>query len=238
MCPAWISGAGLLVTINPAIAAGGSGKAMLFNNIAEATRVLGAGDALDAATVWFSANPGPQSLWVGRWATTDVSTTLRAGAAPSVAAGAAPLNSAAAAFSLNGQDVTVNLAAAGTYAAIATAVAQQIVAAGGVFTGATFVYDTTAARFLLTLASASAINPPYFGTPTAGTDISAALGFAQSDNPTYLLGHDTETITEALGELDAIAAGDSCRYAGRRCAVGSWPGGYPHGGGGVDSGRR
>ena len=75
-------GRGLLVTINPAIAAGGSGKAVLFNNITEATAVLGAGAALDAAAVWFSANPGPQALWVGRWATTDVPTTLRAGAAP------------------------------------------------------------------------------------------------------------------------------------------------------------
>ena len=200
-------GRGLLVTINPAIAAGGPGKAMLFNNIPEATRVLGAGDALDAATVWFSANPGPQSLWVGRWATTDVSTALRSGAAPTVAAGAAPLNSATAAFALNGNDVTADLSAALSYTAIATAFQIAIVASAGVFTGATFTFDAVGARFLLTLASAAAINPPYFGTPSTGTDVSAALGFAQSDNPTYLLGHDTETITEALGELDAIAAG-------------------------------
>ena len=62
-------------------------------------------------------------------------------------------------------------------------------------------------RFLLTLASASAINPPYFGPPTAGTDVSAAIGFAQADSPTYLLGHDTETLTGALGELQALASG-------------------------------
>ena len=200
-------GRGLLVTINPAIAAGGSGKAVLFNNITEATAVLGAGSALDAAAVWFSANPGPQALWVGRWATTDVPTTLRAGTAPTVAANVAPLDSANAAFSLNGNDVTANISAANTYAAIATAFQTAIVALAGVFTGATFTFDAVGNRFLLTLASAAAINPPYFGTPTAGTDVSAALGFAQADSPTYLLGHDTETLTDALGEMGSIAAG-------------------------------
>ena len=199
-------GRGLLVTINPAIAAGGSGKAVLFNNVTEATAVLGAGAALDAAAVWFSANPGPQALWVGRWATTDVPTTLRAGVAPS-AAGATPLNSANAAFSLNGNDVTANLSAANTYALIATAIQAAIIALGGTFVGATFAYDAVAARFALTLAGASILSPPFFGTPGVGTDISAALGFAESDSPTYLLGHVTETFTEAVGELDGIAAG-------------------------------
>ena len=200
-------GRGLLVTIDPAIAAGGAGKAQLFNNLSEANAVLGADPALDAATVWFSANPGPQALWVGRWATTDVSTTLRAGAAPTVAANVAPLDAANAAFSLNGNDVTANISAANTYAAIATAFQTAIVALAGVFTGSTFTFDAVDNRFLLTMASAAAINPPYFGTPTAGTDVSAALGFAQADSPTYLLGHDTETLTDALGELQALASG-------------------------------
>ena len=204
--PAGNFGRGLLLTIDPAIAAGGSGKAQLFNNLNEANAVLSAGAALDAATVWFSANPGPKGLWVGRWANVAVVTTLTAGAAPS-AAGAAPLNAANAAFSLNGANVAADLSSAATYLAIATAIQAQIVAAGGVFTGATFLYDAVAARFRLTLAGADAINPPYFGAPTAGTDISAALGMASADSPRYLLGHAAETAVDALGELSALASG-------------------------------
>ena len=118
-------GRGLLITEDGAIAPGGTGKAQLFNNISDANDVLDAGDALDGATVWFSANPIPQGLWVGRWAVQDVSTTLR-GAMPTVAANAAPLNAANAAFSYDGVDHTANLSAANTYAAIATAIQTTI----------------------------------------------------------------------------------------------------------------
>ena len=169
-------GRGLLVTIDSAIAAGGSGKAQLFNNLNEATAVLSAGDALTGATVWFSADPQPQGLYVGRWATTDVSTTMVGTA--TVAAGAAPLDASNAAFAINGQDVTADLSAAATYAAIASALQTSLVALGGIYTGATFA--VAGSTFTLTLAGSSIISPPYFTTPSAGTDISAALGHESS----------------------------------------------------------
>ena len=203
-------GRGLLVTIDDGISAGGSGKAQLFNSVNEVSAALGAGDALDAATVWFSADPAPQGLYIGRWATADVSTTMSGTA--TVAATAAPLNSAAGAFALNGQDVTANLSAANTYTAIAGAIETAIVALGGIFTGATFT--VTGATFTLTLAGSQAINPPYFAAPSAGTDISGALGFSQSDNPTYRLGHSTETVSAALGEMAAIASPLAIMLAG------------------------
>ena len=61
-------GRGLLITQDEAIAAGGSGKAVLVSSFNEANDLLSAGDALDAARTWFSADPIPQGVWLGRWA--------------------------------------------------------------------------------------------------------------------------------------------------------------------------
>ena len=140
------------------LSAGGSGKAQLFANINEVTKVLSTGDAMDAATVWFSADPQPQGLWIGRWADTDVATSLEAGAAPSVAATVAPLDSSNGTFTVSGTTVTTNLAATTTYATIAAAIQTQIVAIGGVFSGATFTF--AGGRFLLSLAGADELDPP------------------------------------------------------------------------------
>ena len=196
-------GAGLLVTTEDGIPAGGSGKIKGYADIEAVEVDFASGEALAAARVWFGADSEPHSLYIGRWATADVDTTLT-GAEPS-AAGAAPLNAADASFSLDGNDFTgVDLSAATTFAAIATAVQTAIAA---VITGATFVYDATLnggdGGFLLTLDGADAISPAAFAAHSAGTgtDISAALGMDADSNPAYAQGHDTETLSEALAEM-------------------------------------
>ena len=194
-------GRGLLITTDDAISAGGSGKVQLYTTLNGFSGDFDAGDAMDAASVWFSADPIPQGLWVGRWAATDVSTSLRGGAAPSTA-NAAPLNSAAASFAINGEDVTANLSSAATYGAIAT-VLQTALAA--VITGATVDYDTVSARFLITFTDTSAISPPYLTAAATGTDISAALGMAQADDPLYRQGHDQESVADAAAEMVGFA---------------------------------
>ena len=78
-------------------------------------------------------------------------------------------------------------------------------ALGGIFVGATFA--VAGSTFTLTLAGSDAISPPYFGTPATGTDVSAALGFSSGEDPTYLLGHDAESVVDALGELGQLASG-------------------------------
>ena len=118
-------GTGLLVTLDDALPAGGSNKAQVFADIESVNRVLSAGDALDAATVWFGADPPPKSLYIGRWATVDVATTLQGGTPGSVA----DIAVANAALRINGADLTVNLSAPTTYAAIATAL-QAAIASG------------------------------------------------------------------------------------------------------------
>ena len=64
-------GRGLLITTDDAISAGGSGKVQLYTTLNGFSGDFDAGDAMDAASVWFSADPIPQGLWVGRWAATD-----------------------------------------------------------------------------------------------------------------------------------------------------------------------
>ena len=194
-------GRGLLITTDDAISAGGSGKVQLYTTLNGFSGDFDAGDAMDAASVWFSADPIPQGLWVGRWAATDVSTSLRGGAAPSTA-NAAPLNSAAASFAINGENVTANLSSAATYAAIATVLQTALASA---ITGATVAYDTVSARFLITFTDASVISPPYLTAAATGTDISAALGMAQADAPLYRQGHDTESVADAAAEMVGFA---------------------------------
>ena len=196
-------GAGLLVTTEDGIPAGGPGKIKGYRDIEAVQTDFDSGEALAAARVWFGGDAEPHSLYIGRWATADVDTTLT-GSEPD-AAGAAPLNAADGSFRLDGNDVTgVNLSAAATYAAIATAVQTAIAA---VITGATFAYDATlnggAGGFLLTLDGADAISPAAFEAHSAGTgtDISEALGMDSASGPAYAQGHDTETLDEALAEM-------------------------------------
>ena len=193
-------GRGLLITTDDALSAGGPGKVQLYTTLNGFSGDFDASDAMDAASVWFSADPIPQGLWVGRWASVDVATSLRAGAAPTVAAGAAPLNAANAAFAINGVDITVDLSGQATYAAIATALTAPLAA---VLTGAVLSFDVD--RFLITLADSAAIAPAYLTAPAVGIDISAALGMAQADAPLYRLGSDAESVADAAAAMVGFA---------------------------------
>ena len=193
-------GTGLLVTTDDAIAAGGPDKAQLFADTAGVNAVFDAGDALDAATVWFSADPPPKSLYIGRWADNDVPTTLRGSTTHGTVASLAVAN---ASFSIGGSNVTLNLTTLGTFAALAGGIQTGILAIGAPFTGATFTYN--AGAFLLTLTGAQDIG--YFGPHSVGTgtDISTLLGMTQAAGATLLLGHDEEEVVDAIGEMVCTA---------------------------------
>ena len=130
-------GTGLLITLDDALPAGGSNKAQVYADIASVNAALSAGTALDAATVWFGADPPPKSLYIGRWATVDVPTTLQGGT-PGSQADIAVAN---ASLRINDADTTIDLSSATTYAAIATAL--QAALASGRVTGATITAGGT-----------------------------------------------------------------------------------------------
>ena len=206
-------GTGLLVTTEDGIPAGGSGKIKSYADIEAVQTDWPSGHALAASRVWFGGASEPHSLFIGRWATAAVNTTV-AGSTPS-AAGAAPLNAANGSFSINGENVTpIDLSAATTFAAIATAV-QTAIQTVTAYATATFAYDATlnggTGGFLLTLGDASAVTGGVF-TPALdamgvqiGTDISDALGFASGTD--YAQGHAVETLSEALAEMIPQASG-------------------------------
>ena len=204
-------GTGLIVTQDAAIAAGGSGKMRLFANFEAVNEALDAGAALDAGRAWFSADPAPHSLYIGRWATAAVNTEI-VGAVVTVAATAAPFDSAAASFRIGGQNVTaVSLVAATTYAAIATALETAIQALGAPFASATVTYDATGQNFTLDLGATGAITGQVLSNAVdamgaqVGTDISAALGLDAAG--TYRQGHDAESLVDAIGEMLPLATG-------------------------------
>lgn len=190
-------GTGLLLTVDDSLPSGGPDKVKIFNNLATASSFLGSGAALDAAAVWFSAEGGAKSLYVGRWATSDIPTSLVGG----VTGTTAQLGVANAAFVVGEQEVSVDLSSASTFADIATAIetATQALATGAPmdsrFSGATFEYDTD--HFVLELTTSDDIGGP-FESPAAGTDISELLGMDAGSSPTYQIGADQETAVEAI----------------------------------------
>ena len=211
-------GIGLLMTTDAAIAAGGSSKALLFSDLAAANEVLDAGAALDGATAWFNADPAPQSLMIGRWATTDISTTIR-GAPPGTIASIAVAN---AAFKFADTDISIDLSSGTTIVgadvtgAIPGGLQQDdaaFVVDGSTISidlSGTSDYDEIAAAIQTELrdsANATLDNALFtyevdhfefaladttaiiaFTAPGAGTDISDDLGMDAGSNPTVTTG--------------------------------------------------
>ena len=206
--PGLVFGRGLLITTDDSIAAGGSGKAQLFQNISGVVSRFGSGAALTAANVWFSADPKPQGLWIGRWADTSVSTTLTGG----TPADPADFIAANYSFAINGTNVTtLDLSAVSlTYAAMA-ALIQTGLRTIAAFTGANVTFEDGA--FIITLADASAISPAYLtpamttATPPVqvGTNLVPLMGMGQSGGVDYKQGHDAETAVEAANEMVGLA---------------------------------
>ena len=197
-------GVGLLLTTDSRIAAGGSAKAQLFRDADAVREVISSGEALRAAQVWFAQSPGPQPLYIGRWATTNIATRLQGG----TPAALSDLRVASAGFAINGQDVTADLSASSimSYAAIAGALQTALQALGGIFAGATVTYDS-ATNFTIMLAGAQPITGGAVTAPGTGVDISAGLGLAAGTTGlVYQQGHDMETAVQAVDEISGIAA--------------------------------
>ena len=196
-------GTGLLVTQDAALPAGGSGKAQVFKDIDAVNAVFSAGAALSGAQVWFGQDPPPKSLYIGRWAPADVSTTLRGG---TMVGSVASMAVAGASFRYNDEDYAIDMSGGSftTYAAIATALESAI--AGNV-SGTTVVYGTDG-RLLLTLTSAQDLGYLETHSGGTGTDISGLLAMrADSPGVDYKPGHDAESLVDGVGEMLRLASG-------------------------------
>ncbi len=113
-------GLGLLITTDSELSAGGDGKVELFRNNTAVQSRFDDGSVRDDAAVWFSADPPPKSLYIGRWATVDVDTRLH-GATVTAPPDSGALDEANASFRFLENDVNVDLSGADSYGAIATA---------------------------------------------------------------------------------------------------------------------
>ena len=118
-------GIGLLITTDSELSAGGDGKVELFRNNTAVQSRFDDGTVRDDAAVWFSADPPPKSLYIGRWATVDVDTQLH-GATVTAPPDSGALDEANASFRFLENDVNVNLSGADSYGAIATALTNAL----------------------------------------------------------------------------------------------------------------
>ena len=115
-------GTGLLITVDDALAAGGSGKVRRFRDLEAVEDVFPSGDVTDDAAVWFGADPPPKALFIGRWATEAVSTSLRSGDPDGVNA----LQISNAAFRVFNTDIVVDLSSSTTLTAAAEVIQNAL----------------------------------------------------------------------------------------------------------------
>ena len=200
-------GRGLLLTTEATLSGAGPGKVITLASAAEAVTALPAGSAaLAAAEVWFAADPRPEALYVGRWNTAAVDTSLSG--TPTVAADAVPLNSSTASFSLNGVDVMANLSgtAGDTYIKIAALIQAAIMTIGTPLAGVTLTYSSPTG-FVLDLGGQDPITGGGLGD-TTGTPIAAALGLApDSPGVVYVQGAGIESLAQAAQECIDLTIG-------------------------------
>ena len=200
-------GLGLLITSDASIPAGGPNKAQKFSTILAVGEVFdSASDPYKAAQAWFSQDPIPQELYIGRWATSDIATTLF-GETPDILTALQAVT--AGSFVVGSAEITaVDLSGAGSFADVAGTIQTAIQAAGSVdsrLTGVTFTYSVSDTRFELTLATGADLGNGYFGDATTGTALATLLGMNEAVNPTYAIGSDQETIAGCIDNILAVA---------------------------------
>ena len=215
-------GTGLLITTDDAIPAGGPDKMQAFADRDGVNAAFDAGDALSGASIWF-ARAGVRSLYIGRWAPTDISTTLRGGAPAALGS----LTIANATFSVLGADVTADFSADTSYADIAAGlqaalssgrVASATIGAGGT----SYVQATTTVAFTGGGAARQATGTVVVtaGAVTAITITDAGSGYTSAPTVTITGAGTGATATANLGAIAAQLSGATVTYTNSRFLLG------------------
>ena len=192
-------GTGLLITQDPAIAAGGPGKARVFGDIEGVNAAISAGAAQRAALIWFSAEPAPKSLYIGRWAEINVSSVVRGGSPATVAL----IGQTNASFTVDGEEVIVDLSSATTYAAIAAAIQAAMVS--GEVESATVTVGGTSYVAASTIATFSGGGAGRQATADVTVVNDAVTGLVITDPGTGYTSAPTIAITDPGGGTGATA---------------------------------
>ncbi len=129
--PSQTYGRGLVLTTDPNISAGGEGKVRFFTTADSVQDLFGSeSTATKAAREWFSYNPYPEGVYIGRWAHQFVPTVLRGSQLSASATSLDALRNAAASFRILGSDVSVNTSAADSFAAVAQIIETELTSRG------------------------------------------------------------------------------------------------------------
>ena len=187
-------GLGLILTTDDSIPAGGSGKAGIYANISAVAEVFDATtDPYKAAAAWFGADPRPQSLYIGRWASSDVSSRVAGGLASTTVT---DYQSATGTFQINGADITVDTSGDADLTAVAATLQTALQTE---LSDSALTCVAASGRLTITLSSGGEIT---VATAAAtGNDISDALGLTAAAGAIASLGHDAEGIGDAIAEM-------------------------------------
>ncbi|MCY4668285.1 MAG: DUF3383 family protein [Rhodococcus sp.] len=199
-------GAGLLITTDDTLPAGGDDKIRSFETASEASGYFPARSAVLAAVqAWHAQSPAPQPLYVVRWANASVSTTL---VGANIADSGTPANLATpipanAAFKIDGgTDIELNSAQTTTVSNAASRLQAALRGAGDDrFTGVTVT--AVNGRMNLVLAGASTISAS-FGAPDGGANAAELLGLDSGASTVLRIGSDAETVTRCIEVAETL----------------------------------
>ena len=194
-------GAGLIITTDDTLTAGGADKIKSFATASAASGFFPAtSDVLAAVKQWHAQNPAPQPLYVVRWADADVDTVFTGGTST-----IDPSAVLAANYSLVIGDTAVtgiNLSSAGTAAAVATALQTKLRADGPAEFNACTVTGTGGV-YTVTLDDGAEI-PAFFTDHTAGTALAVLLGWDEDSGPVLRVGSDQESVAVCLAAAERL----------------------------------
>jgi len=167
-----------------------------------------------AAKDWFSQNPQPTTLYVGRWAKTSTSGLILGAALTALQQAIAnwtAINNGGFHITVDGganTNVTgLNFAAAGNLNAVAAIIQTGIQALGGSFAAVTCKWNASTGQFQITSGTSGASSSVSALTaPIAGTDISGAgfLGMTAALAAEVVNGIVAETALTAVTILDSL----------------------------------
>ena len=201
-------GVSLLLTSDASVlGAGGPSKIRQYGNHRSVASDFGSNtEPYKAAERYFSQEPVPKKLVIGRWAHVNVPTTIKGGEAPSLEAikkisdGSLKINS--------DQFTGIDLSSSANLAAVATTL-QTALRAGdnAALDDLEVTYDADTKGFIIS-------SPTYLRIPRAaeksitngvqdGTDLSAFLKL-DAEGSLYQEGHEAETVKDALAAIEVL----------------------------------
>ncbi|MBO0737217.1 MAG: DUF3383 domain-containing protein [Alphaproteobacteria bacterium] len=191
---------GLLIGSSTAIDAGE--RMRRFANISEVQHTFGSDSPeYNGALIWFSQNPRPDHLMVGRWIQAPAPASLIGGNSERRIAEWQAITNGSFAVTIGGTSSNVtnlNFATVSNLNAVAEIVSNAMTGGSARWNGERFIFNTDATGVAASIGFLTPVSP------ASGTDISEMLGAGMTSHSRIVTGAPAEDALSALAEIDAL----------------------------------